>query len=507
MKFRKNCTCLLLVCLMLIPVGVAPLSWREPARAASTDEVRATSTDEVQPNSVPNLGYGFMLAHTEHLPYLQEAGFDWFKYYANWDEVDGNRDRVYNWETVDWRLNEACKYGLNLLLRVGRKFDDWTPIRDSEMDGWQAFFHDLTAHINRVRAGCSKPYAVALEIWNEPNLDFQWNYEQVNPAHYTEMVKRAYRGAKAADPQMPIVAGSLAPTGGMGGGRAMNDVEFLHAMYAAGLKGHFDAISIHNYGFGRPPEEKAGSHDILNFRRAEDIYAAMVAHGDGDKRVWGTEMGWLLASHECNGYWHDIGFAWQQVSAQQQADYLVRAFKYAQANWPWMDVLIVSNLEFSVMPWYGSCDPLRWFSVLDGNRAPRPAYTALAQMEKRPMGGSSLSMDVTPAGLSWMMTPAGKHTVSRTVTVHNTGSVPFRWTASVSSGGQLVTLSPAEGDGGSSFTVTLNPASLPLGTHSATIRVEANTPNMPDNPRTLPVRVTIVETIFPTHLPLIMRAK
>jgi hypothetical protein len=85
--------------------------------------------------------------------------------------------------------------------------------------------------------------------------------------------------------------------------------------------------------------------------------------------------------------------------------------------------------------------------------------------------------------------------------------VPFRWTASVSSGGLPVTLSPAEGECNSSFTVTVNPADLPLGTHTATLRVEANTPNMPNNPRTLPVNVTIVETIHRTHLPLVMRAR
>ena len=37
----------------------------------------------------------------------------------------------------------------------------------------------------------------------------------------------------------------------------MNDVDFLEAMYDNGLSGHFDAISIHNYGFGGAPEDKA----------------------------------------------------------------------------------------------------------------------------------------------------------------------------------------------------------------------------------------------------------
>jgi polysaccharide biosynthesis protein PslG len=262
----------------------------------------------------PPLGYGMMLAYPpDHLELVKAAGFDWFKYFAYWHAVDPEQDRTYNWETVDWRLNEACEHELNILLRVERDSADWTPIRDGEMAAWEAFFTDLVAHILAHQAACETPYRAALEIWNEPNLDFQWGYQPVDPARYTEMVKRAYRGAKAAPggAEIPIIAGSLAPTGGMSGGRAMNDVDFLTAMYAAGLQGHFDAISIHNYGFGGPPEDKTWSNGITNFRRAEDIHAVMAAHGDGALPVWATEFGWLLASEACDGYWHEIGFAWQ----------------------------------------------------------------------------------------------------------------------------------------------------------------------------------------------------
>jgi polysaccharide biosynthesis protein PslG len=490
---REKRWCWLLVCLMLL-MGAAPTQG-QPRVVAGL------------PEAIPQRGYGFMIAHPPaHLKYLTDAGFDWFKYYANWEVVAPNRDQVYNWDTVDWLLNDACKHGLHLLLRVGRNSDNWRPIQDSEMDGWELFHRDLAARIVERRATCSKFYVVALEIWNEPNLDFQWNYEPVDPARYTEMVRRAYRGVKAVAPDILVVAGSLAPTGGLPARRAMNDVEFLHAMYAAGLKGHFDAISIHNYGFGRAPEVKNGSDDILNFRRAEDIYATMVAHGDGDKAVWGTEFGWLLASPECNGYWNDIGFGWHQVSASQQADYLVRAFRYAEANWPWMKVLIVSNLEFSVMTWwYGACDPLRYFSVLNVDKSPRPAYTALQQMEKRPLGLQTLGMEVSPPGFMWLMTPAEAQSTSRTVTVHNTGQLPFRWSASVVSNDMPVTLSASEGECGGSFTVTVNPIGLPLGTHTAEIRVTANQASMPGNPHHLPLRMVIADPIYRTQLPMVRR--
>jgi hypothetical protein len=319
------------------------------------------------------------------------------------------------------------------------------------------------------------------------------------------MVKRAYRGAKAGDPNILVVAGSLAPTGGTGDGRAMDDVAFLEAMYAAGVKGYFDAVSIHNYGFGGPPEDKTWGYGILNFRRAEDIHAVMVAKGDGHLPVWGTEFGWLLESSGCAGTWQQIGFAWQQVTAQQQADYLSRAFAYADANWPWMQVMIVSNLDFSIMPWYDTCSPLRWFAVRNPDNTPRPAYTALAQMEKRPRSWSVWGMAASPDTLTWMMTITETQTVSQMITVHNTGESSFSWNVDIASSDLDVTAIPTEGDAGDTFEVTVDPRGLPLGHYGGSITITADVPEVPESPLVVPMRFYIVDRIHRVNLPLVQQ--
>lgn len=435
--------------------------------------VRPVGAGEALPP--PHIGYGMMLAYPPgSLAKVKEAGFDWFKYFAYWDDIDPNHNGAYNWTGVDTQLGWACTNGLNMLLRVERDDVNWTPIQDSELTGWQAFFQALAARIAQKRAACKTPYRVALEIWNEPNLDFQWTGQPLDPARYTEMVKRAYLGAKAGDPTIPIVAGSLAPTGG-DGVHSINDVTFLEAMYVSGLAGHFDAISIHNYGFGGAPEDKEYGWNILNFRRAEDIYAVMVAHGDGDKQVWGTEFGWLLDATaegypECLSYWDSIGFLWQKVSAEQQADYLQRAFAYADANWPWMGVMIVSNLDFSTTGWYGTCDPLNWFSVLKPDRSARLSYTALAEMDKRPP--TSTAMIVTPTALDWSVRLRERGVITETVTVSSDGW-SFPWSAMTETLGLPFTVTPTLGVSGQSFQVVVDARDMSIGTYNGVITVTA----------------------------------
>ncbi len=451
----------IVVVVALVWAGVAAL----PARA-----------DEVVPP--PHRGYGMMLAFPPgHVGRVRDAGFDWFKFYVYWNDLEPGRDGVYNWESVDWRLTEACAHGLHLLLRVERDPNDWTPIRDHEMDGWQAMFAGLAGHIAQQRAACATDYVVALEIWNEPNLDFQWGYEPVDPARYTEMVKRAYLGVQAGDPTIPVVAGGLAPTGGMADGRAMNDVAYLEAMYAHGLAGHFDVMGVHTYGFGGEPEDKEHGSGILNFRRAEDIYAVMVAHGDGDKPVWNTEFGWLLDAAEeghpeCVSYWDSIGFAWQRVSAAQQADYLERAFAYADANWPWMGVMFVSNLDFSTMPWYTTCEPMRWFAILHSDGSPRPAYTALQTMDKRPRPWGTAEMRLEPASLAWAVRLRERARITETVTVVGTGD-PFAWSAVTGTLGLPFTITPTSGLAGEAFQVQVDARALVTGTYTGAITVTA----------------------------------
>jgi hypothetical protein len=107
----------------------------------------------------------------------------------------------------------------------------------------------------------------------------------------------------------------------------------------------------------------------------------MVQNGDAAKPIWITEVGWIVEPPpSCYDYAGWSGWWWQRVSLQTQADYLVRAFRYAHTYWPWMDVMFVWNMDYNLVPWNEFCDPKGWFAVLNHDSTPRQAYWDLASL-------------------------------------------------------------------------------------------------------------------------------
>jgi hypothetical protein len=216
----------------------------------------------------------------------------------------------------------------------------------------------------------------AYEIWNEPNLNYEWGYLDPDPTGYTALLQAAYQAVKAVDPETLVVSGGLATTG-EGSPTAMGDLAFLQGMYAAGARGYFDALGSHPYAFGHDPDYEDGWG--LSLARAVQQRQVMEANGDAATPVWITEAGWVLHTS-----WNLVEHEAIAVSEAEQAAYLVRAYQKVQNEWPWVEALFLFNLDFSGVPWYVAAEPMRWYAILNPDRTPRPAYTDLkSQISKR----------------------------------------------------------------------------------------------------------------------------
>jgi len=160
-------------------------------------------------------------------------------------------------------------------------------------------------------------------------------------------------------------------------------------MYAAGAPRWIDVLGVHGAGFKAPPElspdeiaqdsrynhGEPGVGRIYGFRHIEDLRAVMVANKDQQRRVAVLEFGWSSDTRPGSPYF------WHSVSEAEKADYLTRAFQFAQKNWsPWialMTVIYISN------PRWTKDDEQFYWSVTEPDGTARPAYLAFKSMAKQ----------------------------------------------------------------------------------------------------------------------------
>jgi len=196
----------------------------------------------------------------------------------------------------------------------------------------------------------------AVEAWNEPEINNNLLASDL-PATYTQMVKAFYAGAREGDPAVAVLAGSL----------AYADVPFLQALYADGIAGHYDGISVHPYADGAAPGNIAVTHSFLG--GIQTLHAAQQAAGDGAP-IWVTEFGW------------PVGTSPGANSEQQQAEYVEQAFAILDGL-PYVTGATVYQLrDMETDP----ANPEDNFGLLRQNFEPRPAYAAFTAAMQAPAG-------------------------------------------------------------------------------------------------------------------------
>ncbi len=314
---------------------------------------------------------------------VEDMDFRWVKQIFGWRDIELYKGG-FDWERTDRIVEQVEEHGLKLMVRVDHQ-PNWAREGCSLMgppEDMQDLADFLTAVAERYRGRIE-----AYQIWNEPNLAREWCDLAPSPEGYAEMLQVSYSAIKAADPRALVISAGLSPTGS-GPPEALPDDDFLEALYEAmdgGSDGYFDVLGLHAAGFGAPPElspeeaaadkETYGGERFFTFRRVEDLRAIMEAAGDADKRVAILEMGWT--SDPVNP-----DYAWHAVSEETKADYLVRAFEYAEANWqPWIGVM--SPIYICNYDWTET-DEQYWWCITNPDGTTRPAYQALSAMEKIP---------------------------------------------------------------------------------------------------------------------------
>jgi hypothetical protein len=196
----------------------------------------------------------------------------------------------------------------------------------------------------------------AIEIWNEPDQANQLYFAgPEKPRRYAAILRAAYPAIKQANPAVAVLAGSLVGSNGV----------FLRQLYAAGIKGYYDGLSVHFYNL------------VLGSLRA--IHETQLANGD-TKPLWLNEFGW-------SSCWPHQRIQQEQacVTNQLQGANLADTFR-ALARTPYIAAEVVYELRNS---------DAEDFGVFNAADARKPSFAPLAQVLSAPLAGR-----LTPVTLS-----------------------------------------------------------------------------------------------------------
>ncbi len=206
----------------------------------------------------------------------------------------------------------------------------------------------------------------AIEVWNEPN--HSGFFAAPDPAKsYADLVKAAYPRIKAAAPTVKVLAGALSTA----------DAAFLKRLYGFGLRGSYDAISVHPYMVDSSvaPDDATYPQALAPFsfwQGLKLIRTTQTAAGDKTP-VWATEFGWNTSSVYTPGGWLN------GVSEATQADYLKRALRLLsdrKAGLAFVEGAVIYNLRDNGT---NQADVNHNYGIIRNDFSRKPAFSAVLE--------------------------------------------------------------------------------------------------------------------------------
>ena len=315
------------------------------------------------------------------------AGFHWLRQEFPWEDIEihgkgdfeDRRHQPYRsaWEKYDQIVALAEENGMELIVRISNP-PAWSRAGGDDVgtfappDDYQDYADFVAALVSRYRGRVQY-----VQLWNEPNINPEWGVYPISPEQYTELLKAGATAARAANPEIVIVAGALAATIDLDGttlaGRNFNDLLFLQRMYDAGAAAYFDVMAAQGYGLWSGPTDRRMQPRVMNFGRPQYVRDVMVANGDGHKALWISEMNWNAAPQ-------DVEARYGRVSLEQQAAYLPLAYQRIRAEWPWLGVANVWYLKRATDVWEQNRQPEAFFRLLAPDFTPLPVYEAMKEI-------------------------------------------------------------------------------------------------------------------------------
>lgn len=328
-------------------VGIdTPFGLQVSSSAPATDTSTAPSVGAPPPltstTTISGFGYGGHVTGLDDnsVNYMRIAGMTWAKYQVRYDQgADPN--------AIAGLINDAHAKGFRILIGlVGHPH---------ELNNG-GYFEAFAGYAG----GLAALGADAIEIWNEPNLDREWPFGQIDPVWYTGLLAQSFNAIKANNPNTYVISAALAPTGAEAAfpGAVVNDNSYLAGMVNAGALNYMDCVGAHYNEGIVPPTWNSGDPRSEYYTRyyngMVDAYWNIVG---GRRPICFTELGYLSPE----GFGPLPGnFSWaSNVTVAQQASWLDQVMNQARRSGR-VRIVIIWNINFQQ---YGA-DPMGGYAII-----------------------------------------------------------------------------------------------------------------------------------------------
>ncbi len=207
------------------------------------------------------------------------------------------------------------------------------------------------------------PESLGFEIGNEQNLAVYWR-GGLHPDDYATLLGASADAIHAVDPELPVIAGGLAPVTRPRPG-AVPWRSYLRAIYSSGVDERIDGVGFHPYAALEPGQEYPPAVAGL----VEQVRRMLRELGDPGMPIWITEVGLSTEGPAA-------------VSPAEQARGLVEIYRRLQRLG--VAAIVIHRLVDQIFPQYASD---AGYGVIEADSVtPKPAYCALARVRAEPCG-------------------------------------------------------------------------------------------------------------------------
>ena len=370
-----------------------------PAGGSASGESQAAGGKTLVP--LHTFGYGVQVHGAVGEPevtigMVDRLGLGRIKQQVRWGELERSPGDL-NWGMIDGIIAAAHEHQVRVMLSIVTA-PDWTRPNFGNTHGPPDDLNQFTAFLSKLIDRYPGQIS-AIEVWNEQNLEREWQAaDGLSAVKYMEMLQMAYETIKAKDPNIVVISGALAPTGGWvepdGRVSAIDDFTFFQQLLESGLTDYADCVGAHHNGYNIGPDVTAEDapfqpeaatasfrgpfdnvHHSWSFKSTLQTYHQMMG---GQKQLCVTEFGW--ASTEGTGG-TPPGFEFANDNTlQEQADWIVEAFQL-QRDWGITWLAFLWNLDYGPKG-LGPEDNNVPYSILFPDGSPRPSFDAIEVMPK-----------------------------------------------------------------------------------------------------------------------------